>query len=208
MSYLTSKTLHNNRYQCFNQFKTLVVLSILMDKSLEEVSDDVMSIIQPDQPYKLPKLLGYLHDVFAVGKKPGHITVKNRIKVPGDVVSFHITPYQVSLNDADIIIEENTESMLKNGVIRPFELECATMVVLVPKSDGTLRFCVDYRAIASYAYPFCITHGPIFSKVDCSFGYWLIDIYGNGVDMSTCKTRLGQRNYVNCISTFRSLTDV
>ena len=37
--------------------------------------------------------------------------------------------------------------MLLNKVIRPSKPEWASPVVLAPKNDGTLRFCVDYRKL-------------------------------------------------------------
>ena len=38
-----------------------------------------------------------------------------------------------------------TRELLWKGLIRPSFLAWGTVVVFVPKSDGTLRLCVDYR---------------------------------------------------------------
>ena len=41
------------------------------------------------------------------------------------------------------------EKMLKAGVIKPSISEWASAPVLVRKRDGTVRWCVDYRALNS-----------------------------------------------------------
>ena len=47
------------------------------------------------------------------------------------------------------VIDDQVETMLKTGVCEPSTSPWASNVVLVKKSDGTLRFCVDYRQLNS-----------------------------------------------------------
>ena len=79
--------------------------------------------------------------------------------------------------------------MLEQGVIEPGNSEWASSIVLVPKSDGSLPFCVDYRRLNSITvpdtYPLprmdeCIDSlgdAAIFNTLDCNKGYWQIPVH-------------------------------
>ncbi len=55
------------------------------------------------------------------------------------------------------MVRDELEAMLELGVIEESHSDWACPIVLVPKTDGSVRFCVDYRkvnAVSKFdAYP-------------------------------------------------------
>ncbi len=55
------------------------------------------------------------------------------------------------------VVQSELEAMLEMGVIEESRSDWASPIVLVPKTDGSVRFCVDYRkvnAVSKFdAYP-------------------------------------------------------
>ena len=78
--------------------------------------------------------------------------------------------------------------MRSMGVIEPSTVEWASPVVMVPKPDGSVRFCIDYRKLnlmaVKDAYPIprmdeCIDSlgdARVFSTLDCNESYWQIPV--------------------------------
>jgi hypothetical protein len=78
--------------------------------------------------------------------------------------------------------------MLVQDVIEPATCEWASPIVLVPKPDGSLRFCVYYRRLNAITvpdtYPIprvdeCIDslgEAVDFTTLDCKSGYWQIPV--------------------------------
>lgn len=78
--------------------------------------------------------------------------------------------------------------MLQEGVIEPSQAESASPGVLIPKQDGSLRFCVDYLRLNSLkvrdSYPIprmdecfdSLGDFQVVSTLDCNSGYWKVPI--------------------------------
>ena len=78
--------------------------------------------------------------------------------------------------------------MKEDGVIRDAKSEWASPVVLTPKPDGSMRFCVDYRRLNELtvkdSYPLlrmedCLDSlgkTKYFTTLNCNYGYWQIPV--------------------------------
>ena len=75
--------------------------------------------------------------------RPRPINVSHNIDT-GDHPLINEPKYCVSQKERTII-NRHIKEMLKNRVIESSKSPWAFPIVLVPKKDRTLRFCVDYR---------------------------------------------------------------
>ena len=78
--------------------------------------------------------------------------------------------------------------MQKQGVIKPSSSAWASPIVLVPKKDGSARFCVDHRRLNAVTkkdvYPLpriddildTLGTAKYFTSLDVASGYWQIEI--------------------------------
>ena len=92
--------------------------------------------------------------------------------------------------------EKHLEKMIKADVIEPSMSEWASPPVLIRKRDGSVRWCVDYRALNKVTkkdvFPLplipefldSLTGNQWFSKLDATWGYWQVKIK----DSDKCKT--------------------
>jgi len=93
--------------------------------------------------------------------------------------------------------------MLEMGVIEPSHAEWSFPVVVVPKSGGHFRFCVDYRRLnertGKDVYPIprmndCLDSlgdATVFCTLDCNAGYWQIPVAAEVRDKTTFRSHTG-----------------
>ncbi|MCI0614350.1 reverse transcriptase family protein, partial [bacterium] len=169
-------------------------------ESLLKRCDPDLSPVQLDEVRRLIKRNA---DMFSTKlNKPGcSHTVPHEIDTE-DNKPVHQMPYRVSEKENEFV-KTKIEEMLQTGAIRPSKSPWASPIVLAPKKDGTLRFCVDYRKLNDLTkrdtYPLpriddilAAIHGkPYKSTLDAVSGYWQIAMADNSKEKTAFISRWG-----------------
>ena len=160
----------------------------------------------------------------------GHLgtftATSHRIELIPEARPVHCQPYRAGPQARQAETTE-VDKMLKAGVIEPATSEWASPVVLVPKPDGSLRFCVDYRRLNAITvrdtYPLprmdeCIDSlgdAVVFSTLDCNSGYWKIPLHEADRDKTTFCSHAGTFRFLrmpfglrNAPATFQRAIDI
>jgi hypothetical protein len=121
----------------------------------------------------------------------GHLgtvtATQHRIQLTPGAQPVHAQPYRAGAR-ARAAEEEEIQKMLAQDVIEPATCEWASQIVLVPKPNGSLRFCVDYRRLnaitVSDTSPLprmdefidSLGEAVVFTALDCNSSYWQIPV--------------------------------
>ncbi len=119
------------------------------------------------------------------------------------------------------------DDMLKQGIIKQASGPWSSPVVLVPKKDGTTRFCVDYRRVNNLtkkdAHPLpridetldALTGAKWFSTIDLVSGYWQVEVEPSDREKTAFATPFGLHQFrvmpfglTNAPSTFQRLMEL
>ena len=116
--------------------------------------------------------------------------------------------------------------MLEKDIIQPLHSPWASPVVLVPKKDGSTRFCVDFRRVnvvtRKNAYPISrvddsldtLAGAKYFSTLDLISGYWQVEVSPEDLEKTAFCTHDGLFEFkimlfglCNIPATFQRLMD-
>ena len=134
----------------------------------------------------------------------------HRIEVTPGARPRRAQPYRASHASRDIFAKE-VQRQRDFGVIEPSSADWAFPVVLAPKPDGTVRFCVDFRRLKGVTvrdvYPLprmddCIDFigdAKVFSTLDCNSGYWQIPVADEDRDKTTFVCYEGAFRYIRLL---------
>ena len=116
------------------------------------------------------------------------------------------------------------KELLDAGLIQPSRTLYGAPVLFQKKYDGSLRMCVDYRALNKvtiknkYLIPLAaelfdrLSKASYFTKLDLRSGYWQVRIATGDEGKTTCVTRYGSYEFLvmpfgltNALATFCNL---
>ena len=133
--------------------------------------------------------------------------LKHKIKLKEGTQPIYIPAYRMphsKLATLDKIIAE----MLAQDVIEPTDSEWNFPLILVPKSDGSLRPVVDYRKLNEHTIPDRLplpvisdilhslgTDNKYFSTIDIKSAFWQIELEEGSKDMTAFSTPTGHYRF-------------
>ena len=132
---------------------------------------------------------------------------EHRIELKEGAAPVHQHPYRAGAKEREFERSE-IRKMLEEGVIRPSTSEWASPVVLAPKPDGSLRFCVDYRKVNELTkrdcYPLprmddCLDslgEANIFSTLDANCGYWQLPMRESDIPITAFTSYEGLYEFI------------
>ena len=189
----------------------------------EETLKQKLSHLPPDHAKETFETLRPFADMW-----DGHLgridTVQHHIVTEGPPVASQ--PYRAGPTAEDSINKE-IDRMISMDVIEPSSSPWASPIVLIPKPDGSIRFCVDYHRLNkvtrkdSYALPRmddCIDSlgtAQYFSTLDANAGNWQIAVAPEDRDKTAFTSHRGLYQFkrlpfglVSAPATFQRAVDI
>ena len=142
-------------------------------------------------------------DVFSLEGELGHYAGQKFSIHTGDAKPIRQMPRKIPYHRKSEV-DRQLDEMLSKKLIEPCESEWASPILLVKKSDGSLRFCIDYRRLNDVtkhdAFPLpnindCLAslggHCEFFSTLDMASGYWQLTMDEESQEKAAFTTHRG-----------------
>lgn len=171
---------NKNKVQSVNSVK---------DKSLFDSESFDSTLLSESEKERLTALLSEYDDVFQKPNQPLGATniLKHKIKLVENAKPFRSCPYRMNPHHRSEVSKQLQE-MLDQGICRESESPFASPVILVRKSDGSLRFVVDMRKLNDITVKDCyplmriddaldnLGGARYFATLDLQSGYWQVEL--------------------------------
>ncbi|KAL0368286.1 UNVERIFIED_CONTAM: Transposon Tf2-12 polyprotein [Sesamum calycinum] len=132
-------------------------------------------------------------------------------EVPDEVAEllqeFKDAPYRMA--PAELAeLRKQLDGLLEAGLVQPSKAPYGSPVLFQRKQDGSMRMCVDYRALNKvtiknkYPIPNAIdlfdklTKAKYYTKIDLRSGYWQVRVARGDEPKTTCVTRYGSFEFL------------
>ncbi|KAG2779018.1 hypothetical protein PC119_g26746 [Phytophthora cactorum] len=105
------------------------------------------SSLKAEQRRLFATMLKGMRDLFVeTSKKPGSTELLKFSIDTGTHLPIEQPPYRVSKAEGDVM-ESEIQEYLDLGLIRPSTTPWASLVLMIRKPAGGIRFCIDYRKL-------------------------------------------------------------
>ena len=168
--------------------------------SEESLGPEICDQLTTNQKQELHALLWEFDDVLS--NNPGRTSLAEHVISTGTASPVRQRPYRLPYSRRATVRDE-LQKMLDMDIIQPSTSPWASPIVLDTKKDGSIRFCVDYRAlnrVADFdAYPMPrvdaildkVSSARYISTIDLTRGYWQIPLEEDSRRKSAFVTEFG-----------------
>ncbi|XP_052406338.1 uncharacterized protein LOC127952096 [Carassius gibelio] len=208
------RVLHINLLkEWYPQSESTVVNLVRLIEDEEEAEEQYLPGSQPSPPVDLNHLsveqraqIQQLCDPELFKSQPGYTTlIKHRI-----VLKENAQPKRMSYRIPERLLtafENEVTLMQQMDIVEPSKSEWCNPVVLVPKKDNTLRFCIDFRYLNSVSkfdsYPMPrieeltekLGKAKFISTIDLSKGYWQVPLDLESRELTAFRTPRGLMHF-------------
>jgi len=190
--------------ECVGGHGMMCVMRVLDEFELEEVTKLVTF------PKCIKRVLEEFLDVMLedlLEDLPPRRRVDHAIEMMSGVAPPAKAPYRMSYEELKEL-KVQLEELLAKAYIKPSKSPYGAPVLFVHKKDGTLRMCVDYRAlnkaIVKNRYPLphiddlfdYLSEAKVFSRIDLRSGYYQFWIAKGDKEKTACRTRYGSYEFL------------
>ena len=161
-------------------------------------------------PMQVQELLNEFSDVFPKDLPAGlppQRQLDHKIELVPGAEPPHRAPYRMSPQGLDEL-KKQLRDLTEKGYIQPSVSPFGAPVLFVPKKDGGVRMCVDYRALNRVTvhnrYPLPriedlldrLQGAKLFTKIDLRSGYHQIRVHPSDVHKTAFRTRYGHFEFL------------
>ena len=212
--------LESNNSRDLAQDETIYMSEFVNDADAEDIEGDInwsldgaqemrpVEALDHDQKKKFEKLKNFVLPHFAKSLADLGSCDLNKFEIVTTTEQPIFVPaYRKSAKEQEEIKEEISK-LLEAGIIRPSNSAWSAPIILVPKKDGTRRFCVDYRKLNAITvtenFPLPVIRDILdrlmgsnwFSQLDLKAGFMQIVLAPSAIPKTAFSTPQGAFEFV------------